>query len=77
MTPPRTLPLDSQDEESPQPIEKSAIATEIDSLHDKILRLASNRERLPQPLFWSLFNSRISEIKRSKDLARLLKDVLP
>ena len=57
-------------------IEKSQTAKEIADLQERILRLANNRERLPQPLFWSLFNSRISEIKKNKELARLLNDVL-
>ncbi len=56
--------------------EKSATAREISDLQERILKLARNRERLPQPLFWSLFHSRLSEIKKNKELARLLNDVL-
>ena len=71
--------MDSSDDESThngEAPEKSAIAKEIETLQETILRLARNRERLPQPLFWSLFHSRISDIKRNKELSRLLKDVL-
>jgi hypothetical protein len=56
--------------------EKSATAQEIEDLHSTVLKFARARERLPQPLFWSLFNSRIRDIKRNKELSRLLKDVL-
>ena len=58
------------------PHERSATAKEIADLQDKILKFARNRERLPQPLFWSLFNSRIREIKKNKELERLLNDML-
>jgi len=56
--------------------DKSQTAKEIADLQERILRLANSRERLPQPLFWSLFNSRIKEIKKNKELERLLNDVL-
>jgi hypothetical protein len=54
--------------------EKSSIAKEIEGLQSTILRLARDRERLPQPLFWSLFNSRIREIKQSKEVRRVLQE---
>lgn len=66
----------NEESESEIVTEKSAIAKEIETLQETILRLARDRERLPQPLFWSLFNSRITDIKRNKELSRLLKDVL-
>lgn len=56
--------------------EKSAVAREVDDLQKTILRLARDRERLPQPLFWSLFNSRLKDIKKQKELSRLLKETL-
>jgi hypothetical protein len=59
-----------------QQVERSQTAKEIADLQERILRLARDRERLPQPLFWSLFNSRIQEIRRDKELKRLLSDVL-
>lgn len=59
-----------------EPAERSQTAKEIADLQDKILKLANSRERLPQPLFWSLFNSRIRDIKKNKELDRLLSDVL-
>lgn len=57
-------------------VERSQTALEIADLQERILKLANSRERLPQPLFWSLFNSRIKDIKKNKELARLLNDVL-
>lgn len=63
------------DEDQPDcPQEKSVIAREIEHLQSTVLRFAKDRERLPQPLFWSLFNSRIKDIKREKELARLLRE---
>ena len=56
--------------------EKSAIAQDISNLRDTILRLARDRERLPQPLFWSLFNSRLKDIKKTKEQERLLRESL-
>jgi hypothetical protein len=65
---------DSSEVSSEDRVERSHIADEIDDLRSTILRLANDRERLPQPLFWSLFNSRLKDIKRTKELSRLLKD---
>ena len=56
--------------------ERSAIAENISDLKDTILRLARDRERLPQPLFWSLFNSRLKDIKKTKEQERLLRESL-
>lgn len=54
----------------------SSISSEVAELKETILRFAKERDRLPQPLFWSLFNSRISEIKKTKSQCRELKDLL-
>lgn len=62
------------DDETPVATERSVIAKEIESLQSTILRFANERERLPQPLFWSLFNSRIKEIKAKKQVERLCKE---
>jgi hypothetical protein len=66
---------DTHDESAEVEIERSRIAEEIDDLRTTILRLAKDRDRLPQPLFWSLFNSRLKDIKRNKELSRLLNEV--
>ena len=58
--------------EAPQP---SAIAKAIETLKRASVDAAASRERLPQPLFWSLFNSRLKEIKREKLVDRTLRDV--
>jgi hypothetical protein len=52
--------------------EPSAVAQDVRNLRETILRLARDRERLPQPLFWSLFNARLKGIKDTKELQRLL-----
>lgn len=56
--------------------DKSAVAREIESLQETVNRFTRERERLPQPLFWSLFNSRIREIKKTKELSRAVKEAL-
>jgi len=60
----------------PSVVEKSAVAREVESLRETVLRFARERERLPQPLFWSLFNSRIKEIKKNKESDRLIREAL-
>lgn len=66
----------SDDEQDSCVAERSAVAREIAELQETILRLARDRERLPQPLFWSLFNSRLEDIKRHKESERALKSAL-
>jgi hypothetical protein len=58
------------------PRQPSALAREIEALRDKVKDLTEARSRLPQPLFWSLFNSRIREIKERKEAERTIKAVL-
>ncbi len=70
---PRIFEDDEDNDPVPTP-ERSAVAREVEDLQKTILRLARDRERLPQPLFWSLFNSRLRDIKKHKDLTRLLKE---
>lgn len=70
------IAIEECDECELQQTERSQTATEIADLRERVLRVARDRERLPQPLFWSLFNSRIQEIKKEKELKRLLSDVL-
>ena len=65
-----------QEESQEEPIEPSATAREVKSLRDTVLKFAANRERLPQPLFWSLFNARIADIKKNKERSRVLEDLL-
>jgi hypothetical protein len=59
-----------------QVAEKSPVAREIEDLQATVLRFARERERLPQPLFWSLFNARLRDIKKNKELERLLRESL-
>jgi hypothetical protein len=72
----RKPPIVDDDDEPCVATEKSSIAKEIEGLQTTILRFARDRERLPQPLFWSLFNSRIREIKQNKEVRRVLQEAL-
>jgi hypothetical protein len=62
--------------DQPEPRRPSVLAKEIEALRSKVKDLSESRDRLPQPLFWSLFNSRIQDIKRQKEAERTVKAVL-
>ena len=69
-------PMKDDDFDPPVPSERSATAREVSKLQETIRRLVDEREVLPQPLFWSLFNSRLADIKKQKEVARLLRGTL-
>ena len=68
--------MKDDDSDPPAPVERSATAREVSKLQDTVRRLVEEREVLPQPLFWSLFNSRLSDIKKQKEVSRLLRGAL-
>jgi hypothetical protein len=55
---------------------RSPLAHRVERLRDATVKAAERRERLPQPLFWSLFRSEINDIKRRKARARALSAAL-
>jgi len=57
------------------PRERSAVAQDIDKLQATVRRLATEREVLPQPLFWSLFHTRLSSIRKQKEISRVVGKV--
>ena len=62
-------------EEKKAEIERSPIAEAVSRLKDASFDAAKRREKLPQPLFWSLFNIQISEIRRKKEIQRAFSDI--
>jgi hypothetical protein len=56
------------------PVQQSYVAGQVQDLKATVLRLAAERERLPQPLFWSLFNTRLSAIRKEKALKRVVDE---
>ena len=64
------------DDSPPKTGNKSAIADDIASLQSVVRKLSEERERLPQPFFWSLFSARLAAIKRQKEIERTLAAVL-
>jgi hypothetical protein len=54
----------------------SALARELIALKSKAFELSEARARIPQPLFWSLFNSKLKDIKQRKALERNVKELL-
>jgi hypothetical protein len=66
----------TEDDDDRQPKERSAVAANIDSLQATVKRLAEERDVLPQPLFWSLFHTRLASIKKQKEISRVVSEVL-
>jgi hypothetical protein len=56
--------------------QRSALAQELHALKLKAFELSQTRARIPQPLFWSLFNSKLKDIKQRKALERNVKELL-
>jgi len=67
--------MDDDSDETPSR-ERSAVALDIEDLQATVKRLASEREVLPQPLFWSLFHTRLASIKKQKEISRVVSEVL-
>jgi len=66
--------VDDDDDITPQ--KRSPLAEQVARLRSATVSAAGRRERLPQPLFWSLFRSELEEIKRRKARARAVSTVL-
>ena len=62
----------SDDESQKSP---SDIAKALMRLRESSFDAVKRREHLPQPLFWSLFRTEITEIKRKKELRRLVSSL--
>lgn len=62
-------------QEAPQDSPQSEISRRLERLKVATVDAARSRERLPQPLFWSLFRSEIEELRQQKELRRLLQSV--
>ena len=56
--------------------EETVIARRLARLKAATESAAAKRERLPQPLFWSLFRSQIEELRKDKERARMLREAL-
>lgn len=50
----------------------SPVSQAVKDLSQRVRQAIGKRERLPQPLFWSLFNAEISDIRTKKAEQRLL-----
>jgi len=73
-------PEDKKLPKDPQAVEgssnRSQMSKDLEALRRTILDAAAKRGRLPQPLFWSLFNSRLKTIKDAKLLRRMMDELL-
>lgn len=69
-------PQEELDEESDGTnSEKSALASEISRLKAVTFEAVAKRERVPQPMFWSLFHSKIKDLQAKKRARRLLDGI--
>ena len=55
---------------------KSSVASEIDRLKRATCDITSRRERVPQPMFWSLFHDQLNALKERKRLERVIEAAL-
>jgi TATA-binding protein-associated factor Taf7 len=67
--------LEDEDTTAPGETRRSELAQEIKDFQSSIADAMKKRERLPQPLFWSLFNSRIKDIRKRRELLRTLDEL--
>ncbi|MCO6431354.1 MAG: hypothetical protein J5J00_10875 [Deltaproteobacteria bacterium] len=51
-------------------------AREIQRIKKAVITAADKRQRLPQPLFWSLFHNALKDVRRSKERERALAELL-
>ena len=51
---------------------QSEIARRLARLRKVTLDAAQKREHIPQPLFWSLFHAELDELRRQKELLRVV-----
>ena len=49
---------------------KSILSNRLDRLKHATLNAIKRRERLPQPLFWSLFHAEVEDIKAKREKKR-------
>ena len=56
--------------------EPTPVAEELRRLQAATIAAMEKRERLPQPLFWSLFHSELDKVRKAKKQERLLQEVL-
>jgi hypothetical protein len=54
----------------------SAVAIQLRTLRSAVLRAVNSRERVPHPLFWSLFLTEVSQLKRRKHEQRVVDQLL-
>jgi len=55
---------------------RSKLAEELEELRRTVFETVRKRERLPQPLFWSLFHARIKRMRGARERERELKKLL-
>lgn len=57
------------------PCQGSEVAYHLQHLKAAVWKTIKKREKLPQPLFWSLFHVEVRELKQRRQKERLLKKI--
>lgn len=55
---------------------RTKLARKVGRLKESSFRLASQREKLPVPLFWSVFHLEIDSIKKEKHRSRMIRKIV-
>lgn len=55
--------------------EPTAIARSVERLKKATFGAVAKREKLPQPLFWSLFCVEVAELRKRKERQRVLRQL--
>ena len=59
-----------------EPTEKTFVAKRVEKLRGSVLEVIKKRDRRPHPLFWSLFQTEVKEIRSYKEQSRLVRKIL-
>ena len=59
-----------------EPRERSELAERVGRLRASAIEACRTRERLPQPLFWSLFHTEAACIREARGRARVVRMLL-
>jgi len=71
-----TIAPDDADVPEEGTFKRSALAEELQAFKQSIFETVEKRDRLPQPMFWAVFGSRLEEVKKAKALKRALDEKL-
>lgn len=66
----------SDDDNTPEVPVPPTLAEKLKRIQRVTVDAFDRRGRVPQPLFWSLFHSEIKQLRKEKELKRVLDEIL-